>query len=676
MHEPPFSRCLELGILDVKLMDKFWAPRQDMMISRTLVLQHEMLEKYHAIENFRIASGLSRKTWFGMFYYDADVYKWIEATVYHLSRKDDKNLRERLENVVSYICKSQLDDGYINTFFTVNFPSERMKNLLIFHELFCAGHLIEAAVARKEVMGKDDLLKVAVKFVKFLKNYTREIDLGDFLPGHEEIELALVRLYRVTGNNYYLELSKDLVYKRGVRKPSFTRLLKSAFHAWRLLKKQERDIKKQVSTGNYDDLPDLSKGWEASSASLMDYLRFLHSFSSGKYSQQHRPLKEQRTTVGHAVRGTYFFSAATDIYLETGDKTLLSALIRLWREMTDKRMYVTGGIGSVPIVEGWGKDFELKNDKAYCETCAAIGNFFWNWRLLLATGDARHSDLMELILYNALLPGISLDGTKYSYSNPLEVKTKAREKRGRKEWFTCACCPPNIARVIGSLGKYIYTLSRDKSTLHVEQYIGSELTLMLEKGDAFHFKMESGFPWSFHVRINFLSPLKSTRKLAFRIPAWSISLELLVNNCQVTPPSLDQGKKSEKKGYIIVNGPFKIGDEISINFSARTRWKLPDPRVKANKGRVAILRGPLVYCVESADINMMNVDGLVVDRTMRLEETIGKGILEHVVLLSGKAFHDDDEHTFMNFTAVPYFAWNNRGNGTMQIWLREKRKKR
>ncbi|HJQ29854.1 MAG TPA: beta-L-arabinofuranosidase domain-containing protein, partial [Rubrobacter sp.] len=400
-----YARLRPLPLTDVQLSDHFWEPRRRVNREKTLPSQFEHIEETGRLDNFRRASGKIEAPFRGLYFNDSDVYKWLEAASWSLARDPDSELARMVDAAITEVEDAQQPDGYLNTYFTFERASERWTDFDL-HEMYCAGHLFQAAVAHFYATGSERLLRVAVRFADHICDVFGPEEQGKRLAvdGHEEIEMALVELFRATGNRRYLEQAKFFIDARG--------------------------------RGTLGD----------------PYGRFDPS-----YSQDHKPLREQDEVVGHAVRALYLYSGAADVYAEIGDAALLAALERLWHNMTTRRMYVTGGLGSRYEGEAFGGDYELPNERAYTETCAAIGSAMWNWRMLMLGGDARYADLIEHTLYNAVLPGISLDGGHYFYQNPLAADGTHR----RRPWFGCACCPPNVARLLASLPGYFYGASRD-----------------------------------------------------------------------------------------------------------------------------------------------------------------------------------------------------------------------
>lgn len=640
----------------VRIRDPFWSPRQERMARSSLLQQHAMLEEYHHIDNFRVVAGEKKSTFVGMFYYDSDVYKWVEAATYSLAKFENADLARKIEEIVALIVKSQQTDGYINTLFTTLFPGERMKYFYVMHELYCGGHLIEAAITRYEIFGKKDLLECAIKFADFLIAFDPAGKSKQYMDGHQEIELALIRLCRCTGERKYLDLAMRFLEARG-RDPRRTRTaLANSFGLASILARQARALVEWERQNGVIPRPATKVALDTADATMLHKLRFAASYLSGKYVQQHLPIREQHVPVGHAVRAMYMYCAMADAAMELGDASLSSTLVEAWQHMVRSRMYVTGGIGSLPLVEGFGNDHELDNEHAYCETCAAIGNFLWNWRMLQLTGRVEHADLMEQVLYNAILPGWSIDGFKYRYTNPLA----SRKGFPHKDWFNCACCPPNIGRIVGSLGQFISTTS--DSTVSINLYIGCHVDASLGDGTGFEFTIESRFPWAARATISIIKAPDHPVVLQFRVPSWTEEATISIKN--ETPQVL-----SDWGVFHRIERTWHEGDAIHVDFKASPAYIFPDPHVKANHGRVAIKQGPIVYCIEHVDNPEYDFDEMAIDITRKLESRFEPDVLGGVVLVTGKiAGHVPGKKE--EFTAIPYFAWGNRARGPMQVWLK------
>ncbi len=639
-----------MSIKSVRLhKDGFWGRRAEQVREVIVPYQWQALNDKvpgappsHAMENLRIAAGLVKGEFYRFVFQDSDVYKWLEAVSYCLMSRRDSELERLADEVIDIIAKAQQPDGYINTYFIVKEPAMRWKNLRDNHELYCAGHLIEAAVAHYRATGKRKLLDVACRFADHIDSlFGPEPEKKPGYPGHPEIELALVKLYRATGEERYLKLSKFFVDERG-RKPL------------------------------YFEIEAKERGEE----------RPQWPFWTPAYCQAHLPVREQTVAVGHAVRAMYLYSAMADLALETGDETLFAACQRLWESVTKRRMYVTGGIGSDVFGEAFTFDYDLPSDRAYAETCASIGLVFWAHRMLRLDKDRKYADVMERALYNGVLSGISLDGTKYFYTNPLEVWPEACRNRHdlrhilteRQPWFDCACCPPNIARLLASIPQYIYF--QEKDTVYVHLFAASEATVELPGGRVILIQ-ETDYPWEEEVvlRVHPEKPFEFT--LAVRIPGWCRDPGLRINGDDVNLGSL------MKKGYAKIRRKWHGGDRVELLFPMPIERVRAHPEVRAAAGRVAIMRGPIVYCLEEID-NGPNLAQIVLPRDTELAVAGKDPDLGGAVTLRGVGFRTEDtawgdalyvpaeyERKETSVKAVPYYTWCNREPGEMAVWIRE-----
>lgn len=602
-----YVKLQPVSVKSVKLTDNFWAKRIEIMEEITLPTQYEILEETHRIDNFRRASGKISGEFVGFFFNDSDVYKWIEAVSYLLAYRKNEALDKLVDNVIEEIRLAQDEDGYINTYFTFERKQDRWTNLKDMHELYCAGHLIQGAIAHHRATGKTNFLNVAIKLADYL-NRLFGPGRREGTPGHPEIEMALVELYRETNDKKYLNLAKFFIDERG----------------------------KGIIGGS-------------------------------SYHIDHKPFRELDEVVGHAVRSLYLNSGATDLYMEIGDKTLLEALERLWDNLVNKKMYITGGAGARKEGEAFGENYELPNETAYAETCASIANLMWNFRMLLTLGEGRFADIMELCLYNGILSGISLDGKEYFYVNPLADRGKHRRQR----WFACACCPPNIARTITAIPGYMYSTSPEGVWVHLYASNISEFEI---NGSKVVIEEKTDYPWSGIIEFKISG---NTRfKLFLRKPSWAKDLSLSVNGNTVQPIL--------ENGYIVVDRVWQNCDIVKLELNIKPELMESHPNVKANVGRVAIRRGPVIYCVESADNPWGDVWDLEISKDAELEEEY-RDILGGVVVVKGKGYLNDPENwnnlyltvkeakslkKEVEFIAIPYYAWANREPGPMEVWIK------
>jgi DUF1680 family protein len=607
----PYAKLWPVPVGATRLEDDFWAPRLELLREATLPLQHRLLEETGRMFNFRRASGRAEGEFSGFYFNDSDVYKWLEAMGFALAYSPDECLRGMAQGVVKEISAAQDAEGYLDTYFALNKKAERWRNLRDLHELYCAGHLIQAAVAFYRATENRELLDAATSFADNIASiFGPSKQPGT--PGHPEIEMALVELYRLNGEEAYLNLARFFLDQRG------------------------------------------------------------HGVIGGRaYHVDHEPFRELEEVAGHAVRSLYMNCGAADIYLETGERALWEALERLWLNMTERRMYVTGGVGARHDGEAFGEDYELPSRHAYAETCAAIASVMWNWRMLLASGEAKYADALELALYNGVLPGISLNGERYFYVNPLADRGGHR----RQTWFPCACCPPNVARTLASLPGYFYSASKDGFWVHL--YARSTSQIKLEK-TAVRVTQETEYPWEGEVTLILEPKVKKAFALHLRIPGWSREPELLVNG-EPTGIALEPGSHARLERV------WEKGDEVRLDLPMPVERILSNPLVLENAGRVALKRGPIVYCLEQVDNPDADVWGIAICTKEPIEAAYRPDVLNGVVTLRGAAHAIDadfdgklyrpmsetpSKKRRTEFTAIPYYAWANREPGPMIVWAR------
>lgn len=604
-------------------------------------------EKSHAINNFRIAAGEAEGEFGGLVFQDSDLAKWLEAVGYSLASKPDSQLEAWADEVIELIEKAQQKDGYLNTFFTLKRPGERWTNLLECHELYCAGHMMEAAVAYYEATGKRKLLDVMCRFADHIDSVfgTEEGKLRGY-DGHEEVELALVKLYKATGNEKYLNLSKYFIDERG-QEPSF------------FIEEWEKRGRVPFWNVYEDRKPELS------------------------YNQAHIPVREQAEAVGHAVRAVYLYAGMADIAALTKDKELKLSCRRLWDNIVTRQMYITGGIGSTHSGEAFTFNYDLPNDTVYQETCASIGLFFFAHRMLLMEKDSSFADVMEKALYNSIISGMGFDGKSFFYVNPMEVwpeaSTKNPERKHvmpvRQKWYGCACCPPNLARLIVSLKQYIYTYNEE--ALYTHLYIPSK-TEVFTGEDVITLEQSTEYPWNGDICI--ATEFKKARNytLAFRIPGWCRKVKITVNGENYPLEGNASG------GYVSVTRLWKAQEEIRISFDMPVELIQSHPEVRANAGKVALQRGPLIYCLEEAD-NGENLSALTIDTESEFVIDKEPDLMKEALSVTGKGVRilDDQWENILyqpyrkreeevEIKAIPYFLWGNRKAGEMLVWMNHK----
>jgi len=647
----PYNKLTYVPFFKINIIDDFWAIRQKINREVSIPLQLERLEEDHHIDNFRVAAGVKKGTHLGEFYFDSDLYKWLEAAFYVLYMHKDNNLEKKVNDIVELIVKAQLKDGYVNTFYSPRFIEKRFTNFPFMHELYCAGHLIQAAIAQYKSKGSKKLLKVAVEFASFIAKVFRNKKDKE-VPGHEEIEMALIELFRITKDRNYLFLSRDLINNRGhisgltayiIRKYLKFNQILTAAKSFNDIFKKKHPYLDYSKRGEEDEVADFF-----SDLTLNERIKFIFSILNGKCFQLNIPVKEIIDPEGHAVRAMYLFCGMADLYSETGDQSLLNVLKRIWLKIVKGKMYISGGTGSIKGIEGFEKDFKLRNERSYSETCAAIGFLMWSWRLLQITGHCKYADLIERLLYNAMLVGYSIDGRKYFYCNPLF----SHGQEERKEWFLCACCPPNIARTMASLGNYIY--SKSEKGIWIHQYIGNESQVTLHN-NTIKIELKSNFPWNGMVKIKLGLDKNRNFSIFLRVPQWCINTALTVNGKKYYGP-LTPGKYVE----IIRNWIDK--DLIELNFEMVPRLLESDPRIKSNRGKGVLSYGPLIYCLEQKDNKNFDILNMKIPKDQDFEISHEPNLLDGITIIKG---HISDEEKFI---AIPYYAWNNRGPTKMQVW--------
>ncbi len=595
----------------------------------------EGAEKSHVIANFINAGKALRGEdvgdgFYGMVFQDSDAAKWLEAAAYSLTVFPDAELEETVDKLVDRIAEAQDEDGYLNTYFTIKDKEKRWTNLLEGHELYCSGHMMEAACAYYEATGKDKLLKVMLKNAAHI--YQVFVEEGkEGYPGHPEVELALMRMYHLTGQKECLELAEHFINVRGVDTEFFHK------------EADKRDWK--VWGMNPEDLD---------------------------YNQSSAPVREQKDAVGHAVRAVYLYTAMADLVSETEEKELLQACRTLWESITKRRMYVTGGIGSTGTGEAFTVDYDLPGDTAYCETCASIGLMFFAAKMLENEVRGEYADVMERAFYNTVLAGMQLDGKRFFYVNPLEcipgitgkAVTHRHDLTQRPKWYACACCPPNTARLISSFGKYAYGENAETAYCHL--FAGGEVSF--ENG--LKLSCETKYPYGFTVNYKVL---EGNGKLAIHIPAWSKKYECTVNG--------GNGVGELEDGYLYLH--VNTGDAITIVLDENPYYVYASSKIPQLSGYTAVCRGPLVYCFEGVD-NEQDVLSLSIKRGGMLkaaayeEELLGGSVkitAEAVRREEMQELYSDQlpEEVACSAVAVPYYTWCNRGENQMRVWMNEVR---
>lgn len=613
---------------DVNITDEFWKPKIEKIATATLsacIYQTEV--KTPRIRNFEKVARNKGEKHEGIYYDDSDVYKALEAMAYSLKTHPDKELEKKADEWIDKIAAAQLPDGYLNTYYTLRGLDKRWTDMEK-HEDYCAGHLIEAAVAYYNTTGKRRLLDVAIRFANHIDS-TFRMQNRHWVSGHQEIELALVKLYRVTDNDRYLKLAAWYLDQRG--------------HGY-------------------------GKGtiWD--------------EWKDPAYCQDKVPIREQKEITGHAVRAMYLYTGAADVSASNNDEGYMNAMKAVWEDVVYRNMYITGGIGSSGNNEGFSQDYDLPNEDAYCETCASVGMVFWNQRMNWLTGESKYIDVLERSLYNGALDGLSLSGDRFFYGNPLA----SVGNNSRREWFGTACCPSNIARLVASVGDYIF--GKSDNGLWINLFIGSNTNVAFSKANL-KVNMETLYPWSGNVKI-LLTPEKKVKfALHIRIPGWAgdqaVAGDLYTfadKNSSPVVISLN-GKQIEYKvvnGYAVIEREWEKENIVEINFPMNVRRVIARHEVKQDLDRVALQVGPIVYCIEGVDNNKHAMNIVLPENTIFdikdfsvLSEKV-KALQAEVPVITtagdGLSLFTEKKQ----ITAIPYYTWCNREKNEMQVWIPQK----
>lgn len=610
----------------VNVTDAFWKPKIDKVATKTLaacIYQTEVATP--RLRNFERVARNKGEQHEGIFYDDSDVFKALEAMAYSLKTHPNAEMEKKCDEWIDKIAAAQQPDGYLNTWYTLKGLQDRYTDMSM-HEDYNAGHMIEAAVAYYNATGKRKFLDVCIKWAD---HFDALFGPGKrhWVTGHQELELALVKLYKTTKNEKYLKLADWLLSERGKR---------------------------------------LAKGYTWT------------DWKDTAYAQDVLPVKEQTQITGHAVRAMYMYTGAADVAAQTGDVDYIRAMKTVWQDVVFRNMYITGGIGSAGSNEGFSQDYDLPNEQAYCETCASVGMVFWNQRMNALTGDGMYMDVLERSLYNGALDGLSLTGDRFFYGNPLA----SRGQHYRREWFGTACCPANIARMVASLGDYIYAKSEDG--IYVNLFVGSNTSIQLPKTKV-DVKMETNYPWDDEISVELTPAVTSKFKIYFRIPGWVHNTEvpgdLYNSTIDISEPAFYlavNGSKVDyvnKDGYVVVDRRWKKGDKMTVRFPMTIKTIVARPEIKQDSNRIAIQRGPIVYCVEGADNNGKAWNIIVPPQTKF--DTIDYKIMDEpvkaltaevpVVIVAEDGLSIRTEKR--KIIAIPYYTWANRGKNEMQVWL-------
>ncbi len=674
MNKEVFSRPIDLR--KVHLSDDFWKGEMELVRNEVIPYQWETLNDRvedaapsFCMHNFKAAGRIAKAKrelgnsyeeakytyrgfetlpddpqnpdpdkFYGFVFQDSDFAKWIEAVAYSLTQHPDPELEKIADGAIDIVCEAQQPNGYLDTYYIINGMDKIFTNLKDFHELYCFGHLAEGAVAYYQATGKDKLLNAVSRYADFIDSYFgEEEDKCKGYPGHEIAEMALVRLYEVTGEEKYLKLAKFFLDKRGVQPYYFD-------------KEEEPSPREKKKKIRYH------------------------------YYQAHLPVREQKEAVGHAVRAVYLYSGMADVARLTGDEKMYEACLALWNSIVNEKLYVTGGIGGTAYGEAFSFPFDLPNDTIYAETCASIGLVFFARRMLEIDPDSRYADVMELALHNGILSGMALDGKSFFYVNPLSVNPRASREDMRKrhvrpvrqKWFGCACCPPNLARMISSIGSYAFTERDD--TLFVHLYAGGVIEKTIG-GEQVKVHLHSGFPWNGDVSVGVETKQPVQMTIAVRIPGWSEDFELT--------GAKDKECRLEK-GYLYITGTWSKEDDLHLTFPMKVKVLQSDSRVRENADKLAVMRGPVVYCLEEKD-NGANMEELHMRGNAVFEESFSEELGSPMVMLTAPGRRklavtpteglyqtwQKPKYEDVTLRFIPYYAWANRGEGEMTVWISE-----
>jgi DUF1680 family protein len=628
---------MSVDFTDVRIEGDFWRERLDTVLARTIPSQHERLVQHGILESLDVPQPPpplriprnERHNFTTQIFWDSDVGKWIEAASYALQHRRDAEIEAKIDAIVEQLSRAQLPDGYLNCWYIGREIENRWTNLRDNHELYCAGHMLEGAVAYFKATGRRRLLDIMLRYVDHIASV---FGCGEGQKrgycGHQEIELALVKLYHVTRDRKHLDLATYFINERG-------------------------------NLPHYFDVEASARGDDPKKFWAKTY----------EYNQSHKPVREQDKVVGHAVRAMYMYTAMADLAVELGDDPLKRACELLWRDVTAKRMYLTGGLGPSAANEGFTKDYDLPNDTAYAETCASVALIFWAKRMLNLDLDGAYADIMEQALYNGALSGLSRDGTRYFYQNPLE----SDGSHMRWDWHPCPCCTMNVSRLVASIGGYFYSVGSGVAAVHL--YGGSTASLTIN-GTGVALRQTTDYPWDGNVRIEVdpTAPLDFALKL--RIPGWARSATIAINGQRV-----DADRR--ERGYVEIRREWRQGDRIELDLPMPVERVYANPKVKMDVGRVALKRGPLVYCLEQIDNSESPVDLVRLPRGAALNDPVRDDSLGGFVRITGRGrkaemaggqalyTHRPPDHEPTQFSALPYYLWSNRGPNRMTVWIPE-----
>lgn len=632
----------------VQIFSGLWGERQAVNHNRTIPAIYTQLQKTGRLDAWRLDPNRERPKPRSVIYmfWDSDSGKWLEAVGYSLHIHPDPALEKQADELINLIASAQQPDGYLNTYFGNLEPENRWRNLRDNHEMYNAGHLIEGAVAYYKATGKRTILDVLARFADHIeRRWGPNEGQKRGYPGHPELELALVKLYRATGDEKYLALSKYFIDERGQEPHYF-------------------DIEARERGEDPDDF------WA----------------QTYKYCQAHKPIREQTEAVGHAVRACYLYAGIADVALETHDQELVKLSCKLWDDLTSHQMYITGGLGPAHSNEGFTFAYDLPNETAYAETCAAISLAFWGHRMFHIDPNGRYIDVVERALYNNILSGVSYEGDHFFYANPLTSYPhvnphepwkgiNASKHYRRQEWYFCPCCPPNWARIVASIGGYFYSTTADRLYVHLYNQNTANFEF---GGQAVQLEQQTNYPWDGSIQFTVKTDNRVQFELALRVPGWCRSYTLEVNGQQqaITPVN----------GYVMINRTWQSGDNVTLVLDMPVERMTPHPDIRQDVGQIALQRGPVVYCLEEVD-NGPRLANVVIPSNAQLQANFDADLLGGASVITGDAIRIEPSswteemyrpqsvveytHAQFQFKAIPYYLWANREPGEMRVWIRE-----
>jgi DUF1680 family protein len=633
------SRYAPVPFPDVKLEGQFWHERLETVLTRTIPSQHKKLEEYTILDSLKLpqpppplrfprhANGFTVQV-----FWDSDVGKWIEAASYALAHRRDADIEAKIEAIVDDFERAQAPDGYLNCWYLGREPDKRWTNLRDNHEMYNAGHLLEGAIAYFRVTGRRRWLDIMERYLEHIYSvFGTEPGKKRGYDGHEEIELALIKLYYLTGEKKHLDFATYLINERGRQPPHYF------------------DVEREAREGGDTSQPYVQGNYE--------------------YSQSHKPVREQDKVVGHAVRAMYLYTAMADLAAELNDPALKRACEVLWDDVMETKMYVTAGLGPSERNEGFTHDFDLPNQTAYAETCASVALIFWAQRMLHLDLDGKYGDILELAMFNGALSGLSRDGEHYFYANPLESDGTPT----RWDWHTCPCCTMNVSRLVASVGGYFVSTAEDGIAFHLYGGISTEVDVA---GTKVALREVSTYPWNGDIKIHVDPASPAAFDLKLRIPGWSSGAKVAVNG-----EAVDVG--AAVNGYLTINRTWNKGDVVSLDLPMPAVRLYAHPGVIMDAGRVALKRGPLVYCIEEVDNPGGRVQRLKLPRRAELKAETRADLFDGVVTLKAEALAIEEadwtslyrtnppKEETATLTALPYYLWANRGQGSMMVWVPE-----